>query len=137
MFTLNEDTYVLAYWNVVYLDRSGEMFCMISRDDKKKEEERTWDIMLRFRRYVDDRVFDSEDQKTFYTAEVPVGKKSELQIMAAVAELVLNYPLGDRDTIKFVKVQRKGSDAVDVITKDPSFHIKRVTPENDPEYFPN
>lgn len=42
----------------------------------------------RFRYYVDDKTFDSEDKKNWYSAEIPTDRASEDDVVGAMREVV-------------------------------------------------
>jgi hypothetical protein len=84
MIELNESSYVLGLWFIQW-DECNWMCCAYRDGD-----EADWKIRYRFRYFADDRVFDSDDRRSWYgvTVSSRVLESEMAQKMEAFALLV-------------------------------------------------
>lgn len=75
---INENDYVLGVWFIEH-DKSNVM-SIFKRDD----DENNWIGELRFRHFIDDKVFGSEDKKTVY--DITVKNKTEDEVIEMQAK---------------------------------------------------
>lgn len=75
---INDTDYILGVWFIEH-DKSNVMSIL-----KRDTDENNWVGELRFRHFVDNKVFDSEDKKTVY--EITVKNKTENEVIEMQAK---------------------------------------------------
>lgn len=105
---LHEGDYVAAVF--VVHGKEGNVLAMLTRPVAAAE---TWCLQFRFRYYVDTRVFESDDRKSFYTVTLD-GAKTEEEIIAQIAEAMprLARPTGGGD-LEVVRIGTVGHECGD------------------------
>jgi hypothetical protein len=122
MIDLGDGVEVLALWYVRIASR-GDWLGAVTR---KRADDQRWKLIYRFRWYTDDRrrVFDSDDVKNWYHAFVDDDDPDE--ILAKVDLVAQQIAVPNRATVDRVLVRADGKKALELMSKRPWAHIRRV-----------
>lgn len=115
--------YFSHFW-FVSCDTKDWLACLWREDAPGSE----WHLQYRFRYYRDDEVFDSEDEKSHYSATAPATLSEEF-IVRNVDEIVALTRMQFRatDVCKIVVKSSDTSHVIDTIAKQPWMHLRRAS----------
>lgn len=110
-FDIDDTTTVWAAWHFEFRGpRPGNFLAMIMRD----ADDRPWYLQYRFRYYVDDKIFESDDDRSWFRAELgdetPVAER-EAQFADAAVMFAGAAP-GGPALLKHVRVRATGGPAI-------------------------
>ncbi len=83
MIEIKEGNYLSRIWFFYKPDAKFDVIAVLHR----QLPDGAWNFSYRFRHYEDDKVFDSKDSKSYYTATLP-GSKSETKAIRSLGPII-------------------------------------------------
>lgn len=123
---INLDDSVLAMWAVEL--RSGEMkgnwMALLSKDEAQG-----YLLQFRFRWYRDEKVSDSEDQRTFYTARFNPKITTDAQAIAHARAAYEHTRCDQPGGWELIRGARSMEEFTDALAEMPGIHVSKITNE--------
>lgn len=121
---IRQNDYILGVWFISSEDK--DWLCTVVKRDGK------WVGEYRFRYYADDKVFDSDDKKSFYTFEAEGDLPEELikERIDTIAQKMTELDIWAGSTLQYVDVRGDGAVWVEKMRNAPFVHIQE-TPTTD------
>lgn len=114
----------IAIWNGPALYWDGDVVLMLTQTDPANG---FFQTNLRFRRFIDDKVWNSEDQKEFFTLKGP--KTPSLEKAMDVSRRTIKLFCVPEDINETVKIGKSMDQFLELLSQTPGFYVKTLTPE--------
>ncbi len=132
MIEINPENYYIGMWffelpkHFSRFGNGGDFMMCVSR---KKTEPTTWKIVFRFRHKKDDRIWDSDDEKSWYSATAT--NKTEAQIEQDMHDYIKTIGVVAHEIGDFFPIHGDGDEFARKITESPPkwMHAKHLTKE--------
>lgn len=119
---IHETTHVFKIWHVELLPNIGNMMAIVLRDPPEG-----WRAIYRFRWYRDDKIFHSDDKRSWYKIDPQEGGPGDRDKLIEMFELMMVLHTKHwRTNIHRVHVDAVGPKALDVMMKQPWMHGRKA-----------
>jgi len=119
---IHETTHVYKMWHVELLPNVGNMMAIVLRDPPGG-----WRAIYRFRWYKDDKVFNSNDKRSWYNIHAQPGESDTRNKLTEAFELMMVLHAKHwRTNIHRVHIDAVGKDALAILMKQPWMHGRKM-----------
>ena len=124
---ITESTYILGVWFFEH-EGVGNIMMTVYKDSEDSD---IWKGEIRARTYLDNRVFGSDDRKTFYAREWEPGTTKE-QVIKSVKSLFSLYSKAYKPIVEdVVMIEGDGEKMIEELSKKDWAQMKKIDPNDE------